>query len=433
VDRCRLRFRAFLLGVSLATAQSAPEKDLDVAGIAKRSAGGVALIEVRDARGETVAVGSGFVVDPSGLVVSSLHVFEGAASAAIKFEGRAAFNDPRVVGFDADRDLIVLSVGASTPVSLPMNRDGIVEIGERIIAIGNPVGLSRTVSDGIISSVRESESGTLYQITAPLSPGSSGGPVLNRKGQVIGVSAFTMRSGQNLNFAGPIQYVFPLLRQPQSLPLAELRFAKSAFAKADSAVHPAVTSSGQYRRGLDLYEQGRLREAIEAFKTAIELEPGQAEPYFQIGSILANELASRDQATVYLQEGLKISPEDSVAHSLLAVLYRQDRRYNDSIAESRKAIALSPLNPAFHFVLGMTFAESQRSDEAIAELRQAITLRPSYALAHYHVAMLYERVGSREAAYRTWQAFLNLEKTVSVTEEQVRTAKAHLEALRSRP
>jgi tetratricopeptide (TPR) repeat protein len=242
-----------------------------------------------------------------------------------------------------------------------------------------------------------------------------------------------MRSGQNLNFAVPIQYVFPLLKQPQSLSLAQLRFAKSAVAKADTAVHPAVTSSEQYRRGLDFYGQGRLREAIEAFKTAIELEPSQAESYFQIGSILANELASRDQATVYLEGGLKISPEDSVAHSLLAVLYRQDRRYNDSIAESRKAIALSPLNPAFHFVLGMTFAESQRSDEAIAELRQAITLRSSYALAYYQIAMLYEKVGSREAAYRSWQAFLNLEKAGSVTEEQVRTARAHLEALRARP
>ena len=85
------------------------------------------------------------------------------------------------------------------------------QVGETVYAVGNPRGLEGTFSQGIISSIRPVGSDKLIQITAPLSPGSSGGPVLNRKGEVIGVSVFTIRNGQNLNFAIPSNYVKPLL------------------------------------------------------------------------------------------------------------------------------------------------------------------------------------------------------------------------------
>jgi predicted Zn-dependent protease len=137
----------------------------------------------------------------------------------------------------------------------------------------------------------------------------------------------------------------------------------------------------------------------------VSLDPRQAEPYFQIGSILANEREACDQAVHYLVEGLKISPEDSVAHSLLAVLYRQDRRYADSIAGSRKAVALSPVNPALHVVLGRTLFDNHRQEEAIAELREAIHLRPSYAVAYYYLALSQEEVKDTRTAQQSWQFF----------------------------
>ena len=82
-----------------------------------------------------------------------------------------------------------------------------VQVGETVYAVGNPRGLEGTFSDGIISSIRPVGSDKLIQITAPLSPGSSGGPVLNRRGEVIGVSVLTIRDGQNLNFAIPSNYL----------------------------------------------------------------------------------------------------------------------------------------------------------------------------------------------------------------------------------
>lgn len=425
---------ACLLVAGVAASDQTKHQHLDVADIVKRSAGCVAYIEVHDGGGKSVTVGSGFVADSNGVIISSLHVFDGAASATIKLEGGAEFTNPLVAGFDRERDIIVLRVPSSKLCSLPMNRSGTQQVGEKIVVIGNPAGLSGTVSDGIVSSVREAESGRLYQITAPVSPGSSGGPVLNMQGEVVAIIAFTMRSGQNLNFAVPVSYVFPLLQSPKSLTLAQLSAPLSGGGEAptESTARPALTASDQYRLGLDLYGKNKQREAIEAFKKAIELDPGYAESYFQIGSILAGDPHSGDQAISYLQDGLKISPEDSVAHSLLAVLYRGDRRYGDSITESKKAIAISPLNPAFHLVLAVTFEENQRYEEAIAESREAIQLRRNYATAYYHLAMSQERVGDPKAAEQSWRAFLRIAGSKSASSEEVRIAREHLARISGR-
>lgn len=413
----------------------AAQIDLDTSEIAKRAMPATALIEIRDAHGEPVSFGSGFVVDPSGLIVSSLHVFENADSATVKLQDGREFVEPKIVGFDQKRDLIVLRVPAKDLPSLPLERHGMVQVGEKILTIGNPEGLAGSVSDGIVSSVREDETGKLYQLTAPVSPGSSGGPVLNRKGEVIGVVAFTMRAGQNLNFARPIQYVLPLLKLTNSLTLTQLseRLLKAADPKDNIHAPRPVTADESYRRGQDLYAKGQIPEALDAFKKTIKQNPSYAEAYFQAGAILANELKSQDEAIHYLEEGLKLFGEDDVAHSLLAVLYRQSRRYNDSISESRKAIGLSPLNPAFHVVLGITLAESQRNDEAVAELRQAIQLRPKYALAYYHLALSSEKTHNPDVASRAWETFLNLSRNGSGTPDQIKTAKEHLDRLSGRP
>lgn len=185
-------------------------------------------------------------------------------------------------------------------------------------------------------------------------------------------------------------------------------------------------ASQQYRLGLDLYRKNKPRDAVEAFNRAIDLDPRHAESYVQIGSILAEDPHSRDQAISYLQEGLKLSPEDSVAHSLLAVLYRQDRRYGDSISESKKAIAISPLNPAFHLGLAMTLEENQRCEEAIGEVREAIRSRLNYANAYYHLALCQEKAGAWREAKQSWQVFLQLATQRQGSSAQVRTAREHL-------
>jgi S1-C subfamily serine protease len=107
-----------------------------------------------------------------------------------------------VIAFDEKHDLALVRAPIPAP-SLSINEKTAAEIGETVFAVGNPEGLEGTFSQGIVSGIRNTLEGKWIQITAPISPGSSGGPVLNSKGEVLGIAVATLRSGQNLNFAIP--------------------------------------------------------------------------------------------------------------------------------------------------------------------------------------------------------------------------------------
>lgn len=199
-----------LVGLTLASisfAQSARS-------IADKTLPSVGLVTLYDANSTPLSLGSCFVVG-EGLVMTNLHVIEGGARATIAFGGKSsAQRVEAVVAVDVRRDLALLKVSTVGLQALTIADSSSVRTGDRIYAAGNPRGLTGTFSDGLISAVRTFEDGiTLFQVTAPISPGSSGGPILNSSGSVIGVATATIEDGQNLNFAVPSNYVKSLLGQ----------------------------------------------------------------------------------------------------------------------------------------------------------------------------------------------------------------------------
>ena len=180
--------------------------------IARNALNSTVYLAMQKADGR-VSQGSGFFVRP-GYVATNHHVAEGATGAYVKLVGKdTIYIVESIAATDEEHDLALLKVtGISTPV-LPLANSDAVQIGETVYVIGNPQGfLEGTVSDGIISSIREGNSKKWLQMTAPISPGSSGGPVLNTRGEVIGVSVGDI-DGQNLNFAAPSNYLKALLRE----------------------------------------------------------------------------------------------------------------------------------------------------------------------------------------------------------------------------
>jgi len=141
----------------------------------------------------------GFFVSPDGLVVTNQHVIEGAHSITAGSNKGALFLFERVAAQPAGVDLVVLKFHASDVPFLRLGESTVAVEGQKVIMIGNSTGLMGTVSDGIISAFRKKRS--LIQITAPVSPGSSGSPVMDEEGRVIGVATLQRVEGQNLNFA----------------------------------------------------------------------------------------------------------------------------------------------------------------------------------------------------------------------------------------
>jgi S1-C subfamily serine protease len=207
-------------GASSAHAQTAQE-------IAKKAFRSTVLLVMEDANGQPLSLGSGFFIR-DGEIASNLHVVEGAAKGYAKLVGeKTKYDIEGITAVDPGRDLVVLKFAVARSQALPLGNSDAVQVGESVYAVGNPQGLEGTFSQGIISSIREVGTDKLLQITAPISPGSSGGPVLNGKGEVIGVSFATFRGGQNLNFAIPSNYLKTLITKAgPAKPLAQAKASK---------------------------------------------------------------------------------------------------------------------------------------------------------------------------------------------------------------
>ncbi len=178
----------------------------------------IVRIEATHANGRK-AIGTGFIVSSDGRIVTNLHVIRGSAKILVRLLDGTRTQVASVRGVDPKRDLAVIQVTLDRKLpTLSLGDSDKISAGDRVIAIGNPLGvLDYTVSDGLISSVRLlSPELTVLQISAPISQGSSGGPLFNNYGQVIGVATMIAREGQNLNFGVPVNYLQPLLNSKQA-------------------------------------------------------------------------------------------------------------------------------------------------------------------------------------------------------------------------
>ena len=176
-----------------------------------------------DKLSQPLGQGSGFIIGDE-LIATNVHVLEGCSSAFVLVNGNEKkYSVKGYVAIDKNNDLVILKVQGLYGDKLELNSDDMPEIGERVFAVGNPKGLNGTFSEGVVSGIREVSSNQILQITAPISPGSSGGPILNSKSKVIGVSFASFTSGQNINFAIPVKYLTKLKEIKSELtPLSNL-------------------------------------------------------------------------------------------------------------------------------------------------------------------------------------------------------------------
>ncbi len=176
----------------------------------------VFLVYLNDSSGSPTALGSAFLVKPR-ILITNAHVAEAGNPVLAVGPVRIPV---KVLRVDKDHDLAEMSVDLDlTSKPLPLSSEE-VKPGEQIFAIGNPEGLEKTISQGIVSGLRTKDGVDLIQISSPISHGSSGGPILNSKGEVVGVAVAFLDEGQNLNFAVPVAYVKALLAakiEPQAL------------------------------------------------------------------------------------------------------------------------------------------------------------------------------------------------------------------------
>ena len=206
--------------------------------------------------------GSGVIIDDGMTVVTNVHVVGGASEIMVHLQDGRSVKSKGYLKADIDRDLITIKIPKKFKGIKPikLSRSKKIKIGTKVVAIGSPQGLTNTVSEGIISGMREFESGTkVIQTSAPVSPGSSGGGLFNLNSELIGITSFLHMGGQNLNFAYPAEYILPLLVNVSTTPFYTIKAPRALISTEGQNVY--VTRTGKkYHRITCKYLRTSIRE-----------------------------------------------------------------------------------------------------------------------------------------------------------------------------
>ena len=198
-----------------------PPMQLPAEVIYNKCADAVFMLETFDEDGQQIRTGTGFFVSGTGYAITNLHVLGDAVSATATLISGEVFDVLGAYAVSEEFNLVAISIGTgdanvSNRNSLYLADSDLIEVGNTVYALGNPMDLANSITEGIISNkFREVDGETLIQFSAPISFGSGGSPVLNSRGQVIGVASSSFSYGQNMNLAVPINHV-------KTLEIAEL-------------------------------------------------------------------------------------------------------------------------------------------------------------------------------------------------------------------
>ena len=351
-------------------------------------------IETFDAKGATLSRGSGFFVS-SDKIITNRHVIEKSSRVEVHLIDGKKFTARGVLAIDGEGDLALLQVDvpAASAVPLPLVSTAPQE-GESIVVVGNPFGLEGSVSNGIVSAVREIPGyGKIIQITAPISPGSSGSPVVNMRGQVIGVATLQAAEGQSLNFAVPAARI-------AGLKIGELQTFSSL--NAESQKNKRAAAQALYAQGLGILSRDDYARALLFFEKAVEIDPGYAESWYQAG-FCYGMLGRHADALKASRQAARLRPEWAETHVNIGASSFALGQYKEAAEAYRQATKLDADNPDTQYALGLSFNKLNRADEEILAYKRAVAIKPDFSNALEQLGAAYFKQKRYASAIETFE------------------------------
>jgi len=348
--------------------------------LVKRIKPSAVAIETFDSKGNTLSRGSGFFI-AADRVITNRHVIERSSRVEVHLMDGKKFTAKGVLSVDGEGDLALLQVdvpkGLVQPLSIVRN---IPQEGESIVVIGNPFGLEGSVSNGIVSAVREiSGYGRIIQITAPISPGSSGSPVVNMVGQVIGVATLQAAEGQSLNFAVPAERI-------TQLKIGELQTVASL--SAETQKNKRSSAERLYSQGVAQLSRDDYARALPYFEKAVESDANYAEAWYQAGFCYGT-LGRHAEALKASKQAARLRPDWAETFVNIGASSFSLAQYKDAAEAYKQAAKLDSDNPETQYALGLTFNKLNRTDEEILSYKRAIGIKPDHANAIEKLGLAY--------------------------------------------
>ena len=328
--------------------------------LAEKVLAAAVYLEMADKDDNILGFGSGFFVGQS-QIATNFHIVEGAAKGTATLAGSPTkYTVDGITAIDEKNDLAILKVTGFEGEPLPLGDSDTAKTDETVYVAGNPKGLEGKFSKDTISNLHEGDAKKRFQMTALISPGSSGGPVLNGNGAVIGISLITLEDGQNLNFAIPSNDLKELLTQ-------------SGKAKPLWQGKQSISAETYLRRGYAKYRLDQYQPAIDDYDAAINLKPDFAAAYYFRGTVK-----------------------------------RSLGQYKEAIEDYDTAIDLKS-----DFAFAYYFRGTIRSDLgehfiAIQDYNKAIDAKPDYAFAYLRRGIANYLLDRNWAAKKDWETALEL-------------------------
>jgi tetratricopeptide (TPR) repeat protein len=358
----------------------------------KRVSHSVFIVEVVNKRGSLIATGSGVAME-SDKVVTNNHVIKGGASLRIRQGDRTW--PAHVTHVDSYHDLCLLTVeGLKAPV-VPVRLSSVLTVGERVYSIGAPEGLELTISEGLISGLREFKQARIIQTSAAISHGSSGGGLFDAQGQLVGITSLFLKEGQNLNFALPGEWVLALTSAPVLL------------AEKNKIATPASQVLFWYQLGIQMLDAGNYEVALYAFREVVRLEPGLSEACVNLG-LTYDHLHQYDKAIPAFEEAIRLKPDLSGAWNGLGFTYMQLHQYDKALPAFQEAIRLKPDDVTAWNNLGLIYDLLHQYDKAIPAFQEAIRLKPDLSGAWFGLGGAYDDLHQYEKALPAYQEAIRL-------------------------
>src|SRR5262245_62084218 len=425
-------------------------------------------VETFDARGEKLSRGSGFFIDVD-RIATNRHVIEGATRAEIHSSTGNVYPVKAVLAVDAEGDLALLKIDAPPTQIRPLTLDKTSpQEGESIVVIGNPLGLEGSVTNGIVSAVRDIPTfGRIIQITAPISAGSSGSPVVNMQGQVIGLATLQITGGQSVNFAIPSERISQLQvatmmsladlvaasgRNKRAKAVQSFRDGLSFLSKDDcekalpyfekaveadsnyaeawaqsgfcneklgkhaealdaskKAVNLRPSSESYFNIGLASFYLKQYKEAAEGYRQSIKLDPyNGADAYYALG-LVYRDWGKADEEIQAYKAAIRLRPDYTVAYERLGSRYLRSKKFNEAVEIFRQLAALKPGDANAPNNMGEAYLELNRFNDAVESFRQSIRLKPDFGKAYYNLGRAFMALGNRDAALEQYTILTNID------------------------
>ena len=363
----------------------------------------VVRVNVRNERSELVGHGSGFFVRGGFTVVTNFHVIEGGHSAEVVLsDGTTLLQVKGVTAFDMQSDIAILDVivregrllESQLLISpLDLGGDELPRVASKTYVIGAPEGFDNSASDGLVSAVREMDGRTWIQTTAPISSGSSGSPVFNELGLVIGVATKSRVAGQNLNFAVAARHlrsILPVGVNNVPIKLTELPSRKPPQRQAAAPAKPAdpvkpKDGEDSLKDAQGHIAAGLMRRALQTLDDIPEENRGPR--YWRVRATAFFSIAKYQDSAKCYSESLKLDNTHSDTWIHYATTLHIDRENNEKnddtiLAACRAALKIDRNDARAYHMMGMTF---HGREERIDAFKTALSLDEANLGTHYHL------------------------------------------------